>query len=171
MITLPYGNQAFRMVLVLPEKGKTMDDLMISLDQKLWSNIINKQRGCETDVKIPSFKTELGTKSIKDVLMELGIVKVFNSGAALGPGVPSPPADLSTDFRISDVLHKAIIEVDEEGSEASAITAAISVSIADKGHSEPDLRIFEFHADRPFIYAITEASTGAILFMGQYTGR
>ena len=72
---------------------------------------------------------------------------------------------------IDDVLHKAKIKVDDEGSEAAAIT----VVVASVGASGPIINkepiIFEFHADRPFIYAITEVSTGAILFIGQYTGK
>ncbi len=172
MMTLPYGNQAFRMVLLLPEEGKTIDDLKNSLDQELWSKIINDQRGLETDVKLPSFETEFGTKPIKDALRELGMEKVFSfPGAAVAPGVSLPSLDFSKDFKITDVEHKALIKVDEEGAEAAAITAAISSSGSNGRPLEHDSRVFEFHADRPFIYAITEVSTGAILFMGQYTGR
>ena len=172
MLTLPYGNQAFSMVLVLPEKDKTIDDLKISLNKDLWSKIIDNQRGLETDVKIPSFKTEFGTKSIRNALKELGIEKVFSGlSGAYGQGVPLPNANFSEEFRISDIEHKTIITVDEEGSEAAAITTAIAVASSNGHSSEPESKVFEFHADRPFIYAITEVSTGAIIFMGQYTGR
>ena len=172
MMTLPYGNQAFRMVLVLPKEDKAIDDLKNSLDQDLWSKIINDQRGLQTDVKLPSFETEFGTKSIKDALRELGIEKVLSGlNGAYGQGVPLHNANFSEDFRISDIEHKTIITVDEEGSEAAAITAAIAVASSNGHSSEPESKVFEFHADRPFIYAITEVSTGAILFMGQYTGR
>ena len=172
MMTLPYGNQAFRMVLLLPEEGKTIDDLKLSLDQELWNKIINNQRGLQTDVKLPSFETEFGTKSIIDALRELGIEKVLSGlGGASGQGVPLHSADFSEDFRISDIEHKTIITVDEEGSEAAAITSAIAVASSNGHSSEPESKVFEFHADRPFIYAITEVSTGAIIFMGQYTGR
>ena len=73
----------------------------------------------------------------------------------------------STPVHISKVIHKAKIKVDEQGSEAAAVT---SVVMQKNSVSEPPKTV-EFHADRPFIYAITEVSTGAIFFIGQYTGK
>ncbi len=165
MLTLPYGNQAFRMVLVLPEVGKSVEDLRNSLSQELWTEIVNRQAGMEVDVKIPSFETGIGTISLRRDLSELGIKRAFGE----------PESDFSRmcdlPIIIDEVLHNAKIKVDETGSEAAAITAVIT-SIGAAGpiiNKEP--KIVEFHADRPFIYAITEVSTGAILFIGQYTGK
>ena len=166
MMTLPYGNQAFRMVLLLPEEGKTIDDLKLSLDQELWNRIINNQNGRETDVKIPSFEMESGNKSIKAALKALGVEKAFIPEE----GDFSRMIESDESLGIADVLHKARIKVDEEGSEVAAITAII-YGYGAYPSVEQDLSVYEFHADRPFIYAITEVSTGAILFMGQYTGR
>ena len=165
MMTLPYGNQAFRMVLLLPEEGKTIDNLKFSLDQELWNKIINNQIGRETDVKIPSFEME-SRKSIKAALKALGVEKAFIPEE----GNFSRMIEYDEARGITDVLHKARIKVDEEGSEVAAITA-ITFAYGACGSVEQDLSVSEFHADRPFIYAITEVSTGAILFMGQYTGR
>ena len=166
MMTLPYGNQAFRMVLLLPEEGNTIDDLKLSLDQELWNRIINNQNGRETDVKIPSFEMESGNKSIKAALKALGVEKAFIPEE----GDFSRMIEYDGSLGIADVLHKARIKVDEEGSEVAAITAII-YGYGAYSSVEQDLSVSEFHADRPFIYAITEVSTGAILFMGQYTGR
>lgn len=164
MLTLPYGNQAFRMVLVLPEEGKTIDELRNSLSQDLWKDIVNRQAGLEVDVKIPSFETEIGLLSLRKVLTDLGIKRAFG-------GLEcdfSRMCDLQ--ISINDVLHKAKIKVDEEGSEAAAITAVIASVAANGPIIKKEPKTVEFHAERPFIYAITEVSTGAILFIGQYTG-
>ena len=163
-LTLPYGNQAFRMTFVLPEEGKTLDDIKSLLDQESWSEMISKQAGVVTDVKIPSFETELETSSLKEALEALGIKKAFDYEQADF----SKMTDL--DVYISDVIHKAKIKVDEEGSEAAAVTAVIAVA-GSNGSSDYKPMELEFHADRPFLYAITEVSTGAILFIGQYTGQ
>lgn len=69
---------------------------------------------------------------------------------------------------IGDVLHKAKIKVDEEGSEA-AVTDIVMTTGA--GPVAPMPRTYEFHADRPFLYVITEVSSGAIYFIGQFTGK
>jgi serpin B len=70
-------------------------------------------------------------------------------------------------FYIGDVLHKARIKVDETGSEAAAIT---DISIMTTGIHVGEPPVVEFHCDRPFLYVITEVSSGAIYFIGQYTG-
>ena len=158
-LCLPYGNKAYRMIVILPDKGVTMDGLMKGLTPETW-NKIGTMNEVEVDVKLPSFETEFGTESLKPALKELGIQDAFNGGKA----------DFSdmTDQKvyIADVLHKAKIKVDEQGSEAAAVTDVVmrknSVSIQGP---------VDFHADRPFVYAITEISTGAIFFIGRYTGK
>ena len=72
---------------------------------------------------------------------------------------------------INAVLHKAKIKVDEQGSEAAAVTDVIIGWLGAGPNGPSELPVAKFYADRPFIYAITEVSTGAILFMGQYTGK
>ena len=71
---------------------------------------------------------------------------------------------------ISDVIQKARIKVDETGSEAAAVTDIITGYFsAGPGNNEP--QVIQFHCDHPFLYAITEVSSGAIYFIGQYTGK
>ena len=119
--------------------------------------------GVEVDVKIPSFETEYYI-TLKDILQEMGIKQAFGVG-----GSPDFSAMSSYPIFISDVLHKARIKVDEEGSEAAAVTDIVFlVGAANPGATPPT---YEFHADRPFLYVITEVSTGAIYFIGQYTGK
>jgi serpin B len=89
------------------------------------------------------------------------------------PTAFSPLADFSAmttaQVCISQVLHKAKIKVDETGSEAAAVTDVTMKETSAGPGSEP--KVFTFHADHPFIYAITEVSTGAIFFIGQYSGK
>ena len=158
-VSLPYGNQAYRMTLLLPYEGKTLSQLIEALDIKVWDNL--SMNGVDVDVKIPSFETEYFV-SLRGILPRMGIKQAF-----------SPTADFSSmsstpNLFIGDVLHKARIKVDEEGSEAAAVTDIVMDYGAIPGQSPSS---FTFHADRPFLYVITEVSTGVIYFIGQYTGK
>ena len=91
--------------------------------------------------------------------------------AGLGaPTMFKPGADFSRladgNMFASKMFQKAKIEVSEEGTKAAAATAAIMTMSA----YEPEPRQVEFHADRPFVYLISESDSGAIYFIGQFTG-
>lgn len=160
-LCLPYGNQAFRMVIILPDEGKKLEDVKQALDLNHWETMISNMYGVEVDVKLPSFESEYNTDLV-DVLREMGIEKAFSGKDADFSEMTESPV------YISKVIHKAKIKVDEQGSEAAAVTDVVM------GYTSPgpgSTVQFQFHADRPFIYAITEVSTGAIFFIGQYTGK
>src|SRR5262249_9324541 len=97
---------------------------------------------------------------LKKPLMNLGMEKAF--GAADFTGMSPGGKDLF----ISHVLHKAFVEVNEEGSEAAAATGVI---IAERVSSRPAEPV-GFRADRPFGDAIRHNATGAVLFLGRYDG-
>lgn len=159
-VSLPYGNQAYRMTLLLPVEGKTLANLVEKLDASAWGSL--EMFGFDVDVKIPSFETEYFV-SLKDILPKMGIQQAFSPAADFS-AMSSAPS-----LYIGDVLHKAKIKVDEEGTEAAAVTdITMLCGAAGPGYTPPT---YEFHADRPFLYIITEVSTEAIYFIGQYTGR
>ena len=92
--------------------------------------------------------------------MDMGIKKAFVGGEA-------DFSDMTNEgVYVSDVLQKAKIKVDEQGTEAAAVTDVVMEKV-----SSAIPKVVHFHADRPFLYAITEVSTGAIFFIGQYTGK
>ena len=91
----------------------------------------------------------------------MGIRQAFNLSADFS-------AMTESDAMISDIAHKAKIKVDEDGSEVAAATDLTLISGAYPGGQGPES--VSFYADRPFLYVITEVSTGAIFFIGQYTG-
>ena len=159
-VSLPYGNQAYQMTLLLPMEGKSLADLVGKLDAGAWGRLM--LFGVDVDVKIPSFETEYFV-SLKDILPKMGIKQAFSTAADFSAMSSAPY------LYIGDVLHKAKIKVDEEGTEAAAVTdITMMCGSAGPGSTPPT---YEFHADRPFLYVITEISTGAIYFIGQYTGR
>ena len=114
---------------------------------------------CIVDLKLPRFTTEV-EQPLNEVISSLGAPTIFTPSANF-------EALASGQFFVSKMLQKAKIEVSEEGTKAAAVTAAI-VTMSAFNPEEP--KRVNFHADHPFIYLITEARTGAILFIGQYTG-
>ncbi len=162
-LCLPYGNQAFRMVIILPVKGKKLEEVKQSLDLNHWETMISNMSGVEVDVKLPSFESEFDT-DLRDILKGMGIESAFSEKYADFSEMTETPVC------ISKVIHKAKIKVDEQGSEAAAVTDVVMWYTGMGPGGPVDFNV-EFHADRPFIYAITEVSTGAIYFIGQYTGK
>lgn len=157
-VNLPYGNGSYSMTVILPNRGKSIDEVMAGLDAKKVSELGRSMDECVVDLKLPRFTISQET-SLNDIISKLGAPTMFTSGADFSNFA-------SGNLSISKMLQKAKIEVSEEGTKASAVTMAMVAMTA----LRPEPRKVEFHANRPFIYMITEQSTGAILFMGQYTG-
>ncbi len=165
-IVLPYGNEAYRMNILLPRNGKTIKDITDNLDSESWTELLDylgKHLGVsnEIDVKIPVFETEYEC-SLNGILQDMGISKAFTDEADFS-------GMTDEDIFINDLRQKTRIKVDEQGSEAASV---VDISLWGGASLNPvQPTVWEFHADHPFIYAITEVSSGAIFFIGQYTGR
>ncbi len=158
-VRIPYGRGAYNMTVLLPNQGKSISEMMNGMDAEQLTQLGRKMDNCVVDLKLPRFTTELNL-GLNDIISKLGAPSMFTSSANFsnfGDG----------NLFISKMLQKAKIEVSEEGTKAAAVTTAIMTMSA--FHPE-EPRHVEFHANRPFVYMITESSTGAILFMGQYTG-
>ena len=160
-VILPYGNQAYRMTILLPNEGVSASDVIKGLTV---DSLDPKKAGfdaAEVDLKLPAFESEFKTE-FSGTLKEMGMPTAFSPMADFS-GMTTVPA------MISQVLHKAKIKVDESGSEAAAVTDVTMKETSAGPDFEP--KVVVFHADHPFIYLISEVSTGAIFFIGQYTGK
>jgi serine protease inhibitor len=153
-IRLPYGKGNYNMYIFLPNQGKTLTDMTSSLNMnewKLWMKAFGPAQ--KTDIKIPRFKYKYEIK-LNDVLTTMGMGVAF-TGLADFSGM-NKDGGLNIDY----VKHKTFIEVNEEGTEAAAVTV-VAIERTSVGPEKQ-----QFIANRPFMYAITEEKTGAILFMG-----
>jgi serpin B len=153
-IDLPYGDRSFSMTVVLPAAGTSIDQFASALTQQQWNAIINKLDSTKVDVYLPKFTLNF-SRSLKDDLTALGMRIVFDPSRA----------DLSRisqggGLSVSDVLHKTYVDVNEEGTEAAAVTVIVVTTSAII--STPVMRI-----DHPFIFAIREHQSGTILFIGK----
>jgi serpin B len=155
-VNLPYGEGGVSLYLFLPDKGSSLDEFLKSLSFQKWEGWINNFNDTPGDVKLPRFKLDY-EETLNDSLKAVGMGVAFNPREADFSGI-RPERDLF----ISEVKHKAVVEVNEEGTEAAAAT---SVGVTTTSIREPRER-FSFVADRPFLMAIRDSKTGAILFMG-----
>lgn len=156
-LCLSYGNKAYNLTILLPLEGKNTDDVLKSIDRKDWRKSLNMY-GQTVDVKLPQFKTESKFR-LEKILPAMGMPSAFTNDADFSKFCTKPA-------KITDVIHKSYVEVNEEGTEAAAVTA-ITMKDASIGGTP---QIPEFHADHPFIYIISEMSTNTIFFIGEYNG-
>lgn len=159
-VSIPYGNGAFRMTVILPSEGSFLRDVMASMDGGKFQALQRSMEKCNVDLKIPRFTTEVDLP-LNDIISALGAPLIFSSQADFSQFARG-------DFYVSKMFQKAKIEVSEEGTKAAAVTAAIMMMSAVRPEK---MRNVVFHADSPFAYIISENSTGSIYFMGQYTGK
>jgi len=153
-IELPYGQGNYSMIIMLPQSGVSVDSLVNNIDDNIWKTWIDDfYKRTNFRIFIPKFKFEY-EKELKDALCQLGMEIAFSDLADFSKINPD------YDLLISSVKHKTFIEVNEEGTEAAAVTA-VTVGTTSIGPSS------EFRADHPFIFIIKEKYTGAIMFMGK----
>jgi serine protease inhibitor len=155
---LPYAGGDLSMLVVLPRER----DGLAALEERLTPDVLAAWREglAERDVRmfLPKFKFTWGVRELNGPLKALGMEKAFSDVAADFSGMDGQVHWLY----IGLVLHKAFVEVNEEGTEAAAATAVVMKARAMRPATPPD-----FRADHPFLYLIQEESTGAILFMGR----
>lgn len=155
-LRLPYEGDDLSMLVLLPKPGE-MGKLEQGLDSTQWVAITRGMKAQRVNVWLPRFRIESGG-SIKPTLSALGMAPLFED--ADFSRMFSDPVE----FVISDVFHKAFVEVNEEGTEAAAATAVV---VAEKSAAMEEDPIRNFRADHPFIFMIQHNASKSILFMGK----
>lgn len=152
-VELPYKNGKFSMFLFLPDEGSSVDALVQQLDGATWKNWMEGFSEREKfNLSMPRFQFEYD-RSLAEDLKSMGLEVAFDSQNADFSGISA------IDLFIADVIHKTYIKVNEEGTEAAAVTAVVMQATSIISN--------EIILDRPFLFAITENSSKSILFMGK----
>jgi serpin B len=161
-IQLTYGNGRFLMYVFLPRKragssyAGELSTFLRSLDEKHWTEWNHKfvyfSKG---KIILPKFELKYG-KRLNDALKSLGMGAAFDPSEADFSQIPVTPTQIWIDF----VEHKTYVKVDEEGTEAAAVTG---VGVVESALSEPKPLPFEMIVDNPFFCAIADRKTGALL--------
>lgn len=151
-VSLPYGDGRMSMYIFLPDEGSSLSDFLAGLNRENWGKWLPLFHYMEGDIKLPRFKLEY-EKSLNNALGSLGMGIAFDPGKADFRGMSD------TTLYIQSVLHKAVVEVNEEGTVAAAVTSVMMgiTSVSER---------FTFIVNRPFFFAIHDNQTNSLLFMG-----
>lgn len=154
LLDIPYGNRAFSMVVLLPDEGVTPQQCVQALDGERWNRLVKQLSYQDVDLRLPKFTVRKSydlTKTVK----AMGLNHLFMQ----------PDFSLLSDdpLFISLIQQDVYILVDEEGTEAAAVTGIGDLTAAPPMAQD----CINFHVTRPFLYVLKEISTGTILFIGQ----
>ncbi|MFY9151328.1 MAG: serpin family protein [Prolixibacteraceae bacterium] len=155
LLEMPYGSGKYSMLIFLPASGKNTDQLISLLNPENVNTWIENMTEQKKHVFLPKFEFKF-ENSLVDELKALGMTDAFNDAKANLTGISE-----AAQLLITEVMHKSYIKVDERGTEAAAVTG-ITVGVTSAG-PEPNT----FRVDHPFVFAIREKDTNAILFIGK----
>lgn len=154
MLEMPYGGGKFSMLIFLPDEKTTPNQLVSTLNPENIDNWVDKMQPWEKKVFMPKFEFKYDN-SLNDELQALGMIDAFSQSSANFKGITE-----DQQIYISEVMHKTYIKVDEKGTEAAAVTG-ITFETTSVGTNDV------FAVDHPFVFAIKEKDTNAILFIGK----
>ena len=156
IIEIPYANRDYSMMIILPKNYRKLKWVERFLSVKCMERYENKKEKYKVNLSVPKFK--MGSEfNLKEVFQALGMKDAF-AGSADFSGMTE-----DTRLFIDEVIHKAVIDVNEAGTEAAAATAVVMRKTSVLMES------VTFKADRPFIYAIRNTRDGTIYFLGKVT--
>ncbi|MBP5522539.1 MAG: serpin family protein [Bacteroidales bacterium] len=159
-VTIPYGNGAFSMTVLLPAGSHKVADICAFLKKTSWDVFRHSMDVCEVDLWLPKFETKYHIK-LNDILSDMGMPRSFDEALADFKAMSNYALCLSF------VQQDAVIKVDEEGTEAAVVSSA---GMLKETAFMPGEHVV-LHADHPFLYLISESSTGAVLFAGRFAGK
>lgn len=152
IVKLPYGNEKTAMYCILPGEGVKINDYIRQFNIEKWKELKESlSKKDDVILQLPRFKIEYGIKELNNNLSVLGMGEAFSDSADF--------SGIRDGIYISRVLHKAVIEVNEEGSEAAGATV---VEMKEAAAVDPII----FIGDRPFLFIIADDETGNYPFYG-----
>ena len=156
-VRLPYMGGKLAMYVFLPDAGSSPGRLLKTLTADNWQEIVTTGfKRNEGELVLPKFKIESGLE-LKDTLKTLGMKTAFEPGRADFSGIFNDP------HNIAKVRQNTFVEVGEEGTEAAAVTAVEFIQSAGILREDPPFRMI---VDRPFVFAIADARSQMLLFLG-----
>lgn len=156
ILEMPYDGTPLAFDILLPKEKNGLAQLEAAMNPKALSAWFGSLQEHSVQAAIPKFRAE-STFSLKAMLSRMGMAEAFGQSADFS-GI-----DGRRDLYVSDVVHKAFVDVSEEGTEAAAATGAIVTFMAMHPHPQPII----FRADHPFAFFIRDTASGVILFEGR----
>jgi len=153
-IQLPYGNGQFIMTVILPKTGKSLNDVLSHLSSADWASLQNQMSSTSVNLGLPRFTIPAYEIKLNNILIAMGMKSAFEANSANFAKMTSG------NVNISFVKQNTYLKVDEEGTEAAAVT---TTGVGTTSVQLPK----EFICDRPFGLVISEQTSNTILFMGK----
>jgi serpin B len=166
-IRIPYKIPGFYLTIILPRENESftqLKDFEANITPKTFFSLIEDSREYRVALSIPKFKDK-SRFNLVEILEKLGMKLAFDWMKADFSGMIEEPKKNGYALCISDILHQAFIELDEDNAEAATITTIDTLLEELPLNLDP---ITEFRADHPFIYCLTDDS-GVILLLGRMT--
>ena len=157
-LELPYVDRELSMVVILPKKADGLPELEKAVTLDKLTALVSMLNIREVNSYLPKFKLETSF-ALNPTLQAMGLKRAFSPAADFS-GISSAES-----LYISVVLHKAYVDVNEEGTEAAAATGVVMRAYAAR-HPQP---VPVFRADHPFLFLIRDTKAGSILFLGRVT--
>jgi len=157
ILEMPYEGDNLSMVILLPKEKKGIRGLESLLNAENLKNWLSTLREREIILSLPKFKMT-SEFLLNEALKSLGMADAFDTKLADFSGMAPDPIGLY----ISKVIHKAFVDVNEEGTEAAAATAVVMALRSMMPEPKP-----VFRADHPFVFIIRDKNVGSILFIGR----
>lgn len=154
-VTLPYGDGEISMNVFLPKENTSLEEFEKSLTNENWKNWMSEFHERKGTIMLPTFQMEYEVK-LNETLKKLGMNSAFERDANFTKMITEDKP-----LWISEVKQKTYLDVNEEGTEAAAVTSVEVVAV-----SAPADKPFHMEVNRPFFIVITDDETGTILFMG-----
>jgi len=162
-VELDYSGCDLSMLLLLPDQRDGLGDLEAALSTQLIDDLMTRMVPREVRVLLPRFRITWGSVDISRQLADIGMPLPFVMEAADFSGINGHRPPSRDALHVSAVWHKAFLEVDEQGTEAAAATAATMGTTAMPTMAQVPV----FRADHPFIFAVRERRSGTLLFLGR----
>jgi serpin B len=154
MVALPYKDGRYAMYILLPAENLKESDLLSYMSESGVDEVMKNMSRKKVKLTMPKFKVEHEMSLVK-TLEAMGVRSVFTSAADL-TGIAHGP------LAVSDVFQKTVVDVDESGSEAAAVTTIMVNMTSARIEPDPVMTV-----DRPFYYMIADMDAGRILFAGR----
>lgn len=151
MVQLPYGGGNFNMYVIVPRNATPINEFASGIDAASFQTWQSGMRASEVSISLPKFKYSYSVKDMKAVLAKMGMEIAFSDRADF-----SKMYDVGA--KITEAVHKTFIEVNEEGTEAAAVTSI--------GIGPTNIGPVTMNVDRPFLYIIAEKTSNTVLFTG-----
>ena len=161
-VRLPYQGDRVGMYIFLPSKKSGLPAFLRTLTSAQWADWMRTFAQTQGLVGLPRFKFEHHLELVP-ILSKLGMSDAFDTERAQFDGMALPPPPIY----ISRAIHRAVVEVNEEGTEAAAVTAIVYAMASARSFRPP--RMFQMIVDRPFFFVIRDDHSNMILFMGAVT--